>query len=594
MLRTHTAGELRAGNVGETVSLCGWIASRRDHKGTIFVDLRDRYGLTQCVFRHGEGEDAVALEKGSELPLETCVRVTGEVSERPEGLRNPKLATGDVEVLVTNLEVLGEAATPPLEIVDDLEASDELRMRYRYLDLRRTPMREMIEARHRITMAIRRHLDERGFLEVETPLLTKSTPEGARDYLVPSRERKGSFYALPQSPQIFKQLLMVAGVDRYYQIARCFRDEDLRADRQPEFTQLDLEMSFVTEEDVLLVMEELTAELLREFTGAEPPRPYPRMSFGEAMTRYGTDRPDLRYGVEIADFTERLAGSEFRGFSETVAAGGKVRGLAAPGGAGLSRKEITALEDVARENGGKGLLWFKLGEEGATGPAAKFLSPEETEAVRTGLGAADGDLVLLAADRENVVAPALGAVRVAVAAKLGLVPEGRWEPLFVTDFPLTEWNEEEGRLDPLHHPFTSPRPEDEAKLATEPASVLARAYDLVLNGVELGGGSIRIHREELQRKVFAAIGLSEEDARQKFGFLLEALRYGAPPHGGFAFGLDRLVGLLVGREGIRDVIVFPKTTTAACPLTGAPSAVADGQLEELGLALRVPPAGAED
>jgi aspartyl-tRNA synthetase len=586
MLRTHHNGELRKEHAGETVSLCGWIDSRRDHKGTIFVDLRDRFGRTQCVFRHGEGEDAVALGKGSELPLETCVRLTGTVSERPEGLRNEKLATGDIELLVTEVEVLGEASPPPIDIADEVEVADELRMKYRYIDMRRKPVMDVLVKRHRIVQRVRRYFDENGFIEVETPILTKSTPEGARDYLVPSRERKGSFYALPQSPQLFKQLLMVGGLDRYFQIPKCFRDEDLRADRQPEFTQIDVEMSFVTEDDVLEVLEDIAAGLLAEFRGVELERPFPRMSYAEAVARFGNDKPDLRFGLEIEDVTEHLVNSEFRAFSETAAAGGRIRAIRAVGGGSLSRKQITGLEDVARENGAKGLLWLKVTDEGLTGPAAKFLSEAEAGAVLGQLGAASGDLLLLAADREAIVAQALGAVRLALGDLLGMIPEDEWRPVFIVDWPLLEWNEEEERYDALHHPFTSPRDEDLDRLETEPASVGARAYDLVLNGVELGGGSIRIHRPDVQNRVFRAVGIPEEDAQAKFGFLLEALTYGAPPHGGFAIGFDRLVSLLVtGRDWIREVIAFPKTTSAACPLTGAPAPVSPDQVADLGLAV---------
>jgi aspartyl-tRNA synthetase len=585
MLRTHTAGELRIENEGAKVSLCGWVASRRDHKGTIFVDLRDRYGLTQLVFRRGEGDDALVMERGSELPLETCVQVSGEVNARPEGLRNPKMPTGDIEVLVNGLAVLGPAETPPFELEVDDEASDELRMKYRYLDLRRKRMTSLLVLRHRVTTLLRNWFSERDFVDVETPMLTKSTPEGARDYLVPSREHAGAFYALPQSPQLFKQLLMVAGLDRYFQIARCFRDEDLRADRQPEFTQLDVEMSFVTEEDVYEVLEELTAILLREFCGHEIERPMLRMTFEQAMAEYGSDRPDLRFGLKIHDLTESLANSAFRAFSQTAAAGGRIRGLRVPEGATLSRKQLSGLEDVARENGGKGLVWLKVGEDLAfTGPAAKFLGDEERGALLSGLSAAAGDLLLVAADKEAVVAKALGAVRLELSRILDLVEKGSWSPLFVVDWPLFEFNEEEGRFDALHHPFTSPVEEDLDLLESDPGAVRSRAYDLVVNGVELGGGSIRIHNPEVQQRVLRTLGISEEAANEKFGFLLNALRYGAPPHGGFALGMDRLVALLAGIDSMREVIAFPKTTSAACLLTGAPAEVSAAQWKELGLA----------
>jgi aspartyl-tRNA synthetase len=583
MLRTHTAGELRAAQAGLDVTLCGWVASRRDHKGTIFVDLRDRYGLTQLVLRHGEGGGALSLGKGSELPLETCLRARGRVALRPEGLRNPRMPTGDIEVLVEEYDVLGPAETPPFPIEEDIDAAEELRMKYRYIDLRRDSMREMIVGRHRIAGAVRSWLSARDFVEVETPLLTRSTPEGARDYLVPSRQRKGSFYALPQSPQLFKQILMVAGLDRYYQIARCFRDEDLRADRQPEFTQIDVEMSFVEGEDVIGVLSGLAAHLWREFRGVDLALPLRSIPYGEAMERYGSDKPDLRFGLPISDLTEPLSGSGFRAFAETAVAGGRVRGLNAEKGAGLSRKQIGELEELARDNGGRGLVWFKVEAGGLAGPAAKFLAPAELDTIRDRLAGQVGDLLLLAADRKKTVEAVLGAVRLRVGQLLGLRREGDWSALIVTDFPLLEWNEEEGRFDALHHPFTAPRPDDMGLLGADPAAVRAQAYDLVINGVEVGGGSIRIHEEALQARVFSALGLGPEPAREKFGFLLEAFRYGAPPHGGFAIGFDRLVALLLGRSSIREVIPFPKTTSGQCPLTSAPAGVAAGQLADLGL-----------
>ncbi|MBC7259284.1 MAG: aspartate--tRNA ligase [Chloroflexi bacterium] len=580
MLRTHTCGEIRTGDVGKTVTLAGWVHRWRDHGGLTFLDLRDRYGITQLVFDPSVSAEAhqVAARARSEYVLQ----VTGIVQKRVRP--NPNLATGDVEVLATQAVVLNEAKTPPFYITEDREGDEAARLRYRYLDLRRERMKRNIILRHRVVKFIRDYLDARGFVEIETPILIKSTPEGARDYVVPSRLYPGKFYALPQSPQQLKQLLMVAGFDRYFQIARCFRDEDQRADRQPEFTQLDLEMSFVEQEDILNVIEGLYTALVRTVTPQwKILSPFPRMTYDEAMARYGTDKPDLRFGLPLTDLSDLAAQSQFRVFQETLAAGGVVKGILAPGCADLTRKEIDDWTERAKALGAKGLVAIARTADGYKGGPAKFFAPAELDAFAARLEAQVGDMMFIVADAPATANAVLGALRVELGRKLNLPDPHLLAFCWIVDFPLVEWNEEEGRWDAVHHPFTMPKKADLPLLDTDPARVRADCYDLVCNGYELASGSIRIHRRDIQEKVFALLNYSKEDAAARFGHMLEAFEYGAPPHGGIAPGIDRLVMLLAGEDSMSEVIAFPKNSRAIDLMTGAPSEITEQQLRELHL-----------
>ncbi len=580
-LRTHTCGDLRAEDAGQTVRLCGWVTGVRDHGGVLFTDLRDRYGKTQVVFRP---EDADLFKEAGSLRGEDCIQIEGPVCERPGDQRNPERTTGDVEVEAASLTILSRSDDPPIDVIDDVEANDEARLRHRVLDLRRRPMIAGLEARSTLCGALRRTFGGLGFLEVETPILTRATPEGARDYLVPSRVHPGRVYALPQSPQVFKQLLMVGGVDRYMQFARCFRDEDLRADRQPEFTQLDLEMSFVDRDDVLATLESCFIESFGE-VGLDVPGPWPRMTWDEAMDRFGSDKPDLRFGLEIQDVSEAAGESGSRIFDGAVESGGVVRAIRLPGGARSSRKQISAWEDDAKAAGAPGLAWSKVGDGGEwTGPLASHVSSEAQSNINGAAQAGPDDLLLFGAGELRVVRLALGAVRTALGSELDLAGEPH-RALWVVDFPLFE-EDGEGGWTSSHHPFTAPM--NAGDLEGAPDHVASLAYDAVIDGVELGSGSIRIHRREVQERVFELLGLDAATVQDRFGHLLEAFRYGAPPHGGFALGIDRTVQVALGRDGIRDVIAFPKTTSASCPLTGAPAAPTPRQAEELGLTVAEP------
>ena len=581
--RTHNCGELRIENVGEEVCLMGWVGKRRDHGGVIFVDLRDRYGITQVVFRPDlEAETHAIAEK---IRNEFVLAIKGRVEPRPEGMTNPKLPTGAIDIECSDLRLLNEADTPPFAIEPDIDVNEELRLRYRYLDLRRPDMQQALFLRHNAAQETRKYLITQGFLEIETPFLMKSTPEGARDYLVPSRVQIGNFYALPQSPQTYKQLLMIAGYDRYFQIVRCFRDEDLRGDRQPEFTQIDIEMAFVTETDVMQLAEGLTRHLFEHVIGFDIPSPIPQMTYREAIDRFGTDRPDTRFGLEIVDIAKAALASEFRVFRSVIDSGGQVRAINAKGCANYSRKQIDDLTAFVAQHGAKGLAWIKVTDQGLESSIVKFFPDQAQQMLRESLDAQTGDLLLFVADQPAVVANALGNLRLELARQQDLMETGDFSFLWVTQFPLLEFDDVEKRYVACHHPFTSPLEADLDELETAPGDVRARAYDLVLNGNEIAGGSIRIHHREIQERVFRMLGISESESREKFGFLLDAFRYGAPPHGGIAFGYDRLVALMAGKAFIRDVIPFPKTNTAASLMDGAPSIVDPAQLRELGLRL---------
>ena len=583
------AGSLRKEDVGRKVTLAGWAHKQRDFGELIFIDLRDRSGIVQLVVDEERLQDAALTEIAKTIRQEFVLHVQGEVVERDDDRKNPGMATGDVEVAITALEILTRAEPLPFTITDDTTATEETRLKYRYLDLRRPTLTRNLVLRDRICQQVRRTLQEGGFLELETPILTASTPEGARDYLVPSRIHPGEFYALPQSPQIFKQLLMVSGLERYYQIAKCFRDEDLRSDRQPEFTQIDIEASFIEEEFIFDLIERLFLEAFRVI-GVELSVPFPRMGWQEAMDRFGSDRPDTRFGMELSDLSEIFSSIEFAPFRAVLEEGGTVRGFALPNGAGYSRKQLDSLVDEAKELGASGLVWVKFGDE-PNSSIKKFLSDEDYARLRDAMGAEDGSLALIVAGKTLRTLEVLGSLRGRVAAREGLIPENAWNFLWVVDFPLFEYDEGDGRWYARHHPFTSPRAEDIDKLESDPGATLARAYDVVLNGIELGGGSIRIHDPGTQKRMFAALGIGEEEAKRRFGFLLDAFRYGPPPHGGIALGLDRIIMLMTGADSIRDVMAFPKTARAQDLMTNAPSPVDEVQLRELAISIDRPEKG---
>lgn len=584
--RTTYCGLVTEAFLGQEITLKGWVNNRRDLGGLIFVDLRDREGIVQVVFNPAFSEEALKIAET--VRSEYVVEVQGTVTKRDPETVNPKIKTGQVEVQVTNIKVINKSETPPFSINEEnVNVDENIRLKYRYLDLRRQELAQTFKMRHQITRSIRQYLDDEGFFDIETPVLTKSTPEGARDYLVPSRVHDGEFYALPQSPQLFKQLLMISGFDKYYQIVKCFRDEDLRADRQPEFTQVDIEMSFVDQEDVMQMGEEMLKKVVKEVKGVEINGAFPRMTYKEAMRRYGSDKPDTRFEMELIDVSQLGRDMDFKVFKETVENDGEIKAIVAKGAAEqYTRKDMDALTEFVNIYGAKGLAWVKVVEDGLTGPIGRFFETENVETLLTLTGAEAGDLVMFVADKPNVVAQSLGALRVKLAKELGLIDETKLNFLWVTDWPLLEYDEDAKRYVAAHHPFTSPKEADIAKLGTAPEEAEANAYDIVLNGYELGGGSIRIHDGELQEKMFEVLGFTKEQAQEQFGFLLDAFKYGAPPHGGIALGLDRLVMLLTNRTNLRDTIAFPKTASATCLLTNAPSEVSDKQLEELSLRIR--------
>lgn len=598
MIRDKGCGEIGEADIGREVTLCGWVFRRRDHGGLIFIDLRDRSGILQVVVSPDVSADA--HERAHNLRSEYVISVTGEIRRRPDGTLNPAMPTGAVELYVNALEVINESAVLPFSIEDAAEASEALRLRHRYLDLRRPELQRNLALRHKVTKVIRDYLDEKGFLEIETPILTKSTPEGARDYLVPSRLNPGQFYALPQSPQIFKQILMVAGMEKYFQIVKCFRDEDLRADRQPEFTQVDLEMSFIERGDIFALIEEMTQKIFKDVLNVHIPIPFERLSFHESMERFGNDKPDLRFGLELREMADLVKAGKFKVFLDAMDSGGRVKAINGKGLASLSRKEIDMLAEEAVSLGAKGLAWIKV-KDGFESPIAKFFPDDTLRQMAERLQAEEGDLMLFVADKEKTVHDVLSRMRLELGKRLNLIQHG-FKFAWITDFPLLEWNEEDNRFEAMHHPFTSPVNEEVEKLLSTNssdsqlstsnfqllASLRAKAYDIVLNGYEIGGGSIRIHRRDVQRKMFEILGISGEEAKMKFGFLLEALEYGAPPHGGIALGLDRLVMIMVGASSIRDVIAFPKTQKASCLMSGTPSPVDPRQLKELSIKVDLP------
>ncbi len=586
MLRTHNCGELNEKNIGATATLCGWVGARRDHGNLIFIDIRDAYGITQVVFN--PKMSAEIHKKAEELRSEFVISVTGKVETRPSGTQNPKIPTGQIELSADSLEILNAAMTTPFEIQDDANVTEESRLKYRYLDLRRGPMQRNLRLRHKVCKSARDYFDQRNFIEVETPILTKSTPEGARDYLVPSRVNPGMFYALPQSPQLFKQILMVSSLDRYFQIAKCFRDEDLRADRQPEFTQFDIEMSFVEEEDIYGISEGLMKKLFKDAIGVELETPFPRLEYAESMARYGCDKPDIRFGLELVEITDIVKGCQFKIFREVADKAGKIIAINAKGCASYSRGAIDELIEFVKEYGAKGLANFKCESGKLSSQIDKFFSSEELDAIKSALGAVDGDMIFIVADKKKVAYDAMSNLRKLLGKKLGLIDEKSFKFLWVTDFPLFQYSEEDKRWVSEHHPFTSVHPDDLELLKKGETldRVRSRSYDLVINGTEIGSGSIRIHDRNMQELIFKTIGISDDEAKARFGFLLDAFKYGAPPHGGVAFGLDRLMTLFVGCDSIRDVIAFPKTQKAFCPMTSAPSGVDEKQLNELSIRIK--------